>query len=486
MNWIGCCVMFLATGLLVLLAEDVHTQGQNVKAIGQISDPLNYARGVSVSAFPGAEGFGADTPGGRGGKVIKVTNLNPSGPGSLQAACETPGPRIITFEVSGVIFGDITIKEPYVTIGGQTAPGAGITIVGLLRSDLRDWHKQVTTKPNVHDVVVRFLHVRSPVGRGDQGDCIQFSSVDNAVLDHLSLSWAEDETVDLWARSTNITIQWCTLEESSLTGELDHTGQGGGGHFYGLISGGRSNRISVHHNLFAHHENRNPCFGSGPADFRNNVVYNFRAGFVHHGNYIGVPGFNFIGNYYKSGPSTVSFHRNDPHIYPWCFEDKIPYYLRDNFIEGVGLIQDPWAEADKLPAWARYYAKYGVRQKIETPVPLIQTHSPRETYQLVLAGDGCFPRDAVTKRIIEEVKRGTGSWGRHEPKDLMEGLISGKPPVDSDDDAMPDSWEDAHGFDNLTDDSAKMMPSGYTAIEEYLNERAARLIGSGDAPREQP
>jgi pectate lyase len=189
----------------------------------------------ALPAFPGAEGFGAETPGGRGGRVIKVTTLKATGPGSLGEACRAPGPRIVVFEVAGVIRGDIVITQPYITIAGQTAPGAGITIEGLLRSDLRGWNKKVTTQPNVHDVVVRFLRIRSPAGRGDQGDCIQFSSVDNAVLDHLSLSWAEDETVDLWARATNITIQWCTLEESSLTGELDHSGQGGGGHFYGLI-----------------------------------------------------------------------------------------------------------------------------------------------------------------------------------------------------------------------------------------------------------
>jgi len=430
----------------------------------------------ALPGFPGAEGFGAETPGGRGGRVIKVTNLDASGPGSLNAACQTQGPRIVVFEVSGVIRGDIVITEPYITIAGQTAPGAGITIEGLLRSDLKGWHKQVTTRPHVHDVVVRFLRVRSPAGRGEQGDCIQFSSVDNAVLDHLSLSWAEDETVDLWARSTNITIQWCTLEESSLTGELDHTGQGGGGHFYGLIAGGRSNRISIHHCLFAHHENRNPCFGSGPADFRNNVVYDFRAGFVHHGNYIGIPGFNFIGNYYKSGPSTVSFHRNDPHIYPWCFEGKIPYYLHDNFIEGVGTIQDPWAESHRLRAWARYYGKKGTKQEAETPVPPIQTHSPQEAYQLVLSRAGCFPRDAVTKRTIAEVKGETGSFGRHEPKGLLEGLTPGKPPQDSDSDGIPDDWEETHGLDRLKNDSARPMQSGYTAIEKYLNALAAKLL----------
>jgi pectate lyase len=426
-----------------------------------------------LPAFPGAEGFGAMTPGGRGGRVIKVRNLDAEGPGSLQAACETKGPRIVVFDVSGVIRGDVTITEPYITIAGQTAPGAGITIEGMLRSDLREWDRDLTTRPNVHDVVVRFLRVRARPGRGATGDCVQFSSVDQAVLDHLSLSWAEDETIDLYARATNITVQWCTLEESSLTDEP------GGGDYYGLIAGARSNRISIHHNLFAHHRARNPCVGSGPADFRNNVVYNFRDGLVHHGNYRD-PGFNIISNYYKSGPSTVGEWPQDPYIYPWCFEGEIPYYLSGNYIAGVGIVEDPWAEGDRLPAWNSIYGQRGVKQDEPTPVPPVATHSPEHAYDLVLAGAGCFPRDVVTARTIEETRSGTGSWGRREPEDLMAGLRAHMPRVDSDDDGMPDAWENARGLDETRDDSAAVMASGYTALEEYINELADELAPAGE------
>lgn len=426
-----------------------------------------------MPAFPGAEGFGADTPGGRGGRVIKVRNLNAEGPGSLQAACEAKGARIVVFDVSGVIHGDVTITEPYITIAGQTAPGAGITIEGILRTDLEGWNRDVTTRPNVHDVVVRFLRVRALPGRGASGDCVQFSSVDGAVLDHLSLSWAEDETIDLFARATNVTVQWCALEESSETDEP------GGGDHYGLIAGSRSNHISIHHNLFAHHRARNPCVGSGPADIRNNVIYNFRDGFVHHGNYKN-PGFNIVGNYYKSGPSTVSEWPQDPYIYPWAFEGQVPYYLRDNYVEGVGPIQDPWAEADKLPAWKAYYSQHGVKQAAPTLVPPITEHSPEDAYELVLREAGCFPRDAVSRRTIEETRSGTGSWGRHEPDDLMEDLSPGEPPADSDNDGMPDAWEEARGLRPDLDDSARVMPSGYTAIEDYVNELAAALIAAGE------
>ncbi len=413
-----------------------------------------------LPAFPGAEGFGADTPGGRGGAVIKVTNLDANGPGSLQAACQAKGPRIVVFEVSGVIHGDVEITEPYITIAGQTAPGAGITIEGMLRTAYR-----TGDAPRVHDVVVRFLRMRPPPGGGNQGDAVQFSTVDRAILDHLSCSWAEDETIDLFSHATNVTVQWCTIEESSMTEER------GGGHNYGLIAGPRSGNISIHHNLFAHHRRRNPAIGSGPADFRNNVVYNFRDGFSHEGNYRR-PGFNIIGNYYKPGPS-------DPHIFPFCFEDDIPYYLRDNYIEGVGMIQDPWAEADKLYG-LKYYANHGVKQETETPVASVTTSTPFEAYRRVLAEAGCSPRDAVTRRIIRETRDGMGEWGRRDPEDLMEGLIPSEPPRDRDDDGMPDEWELSHGLDAGRDDSARVMPSGYTAIEDYLNERAESLTGENE------
>jgi len=407
-----------------------------------------------LPAFPGAEGFGADTPGGRGGKVIHVTDLNPSGPGSLQSACETPGPRIVVFDVSGVIRGDVVITEPYITIAGQTAAGDGVTINGMLST------AYTMSKP-IHDVIVRFLRVRARPGGGENGDAIQFSVVDRAVLDHISCSWAEDETIDIFSRATNVDIQWCTIEESAIQGHPK------GRHNYGLIAGSNSNNISIHHNLFAHHARRNPAVGSGPADFRNNVVYNFRDGFSHEGNFKD-PGFNIIGNYYKRGPS-------DPDIFPFCFDGKIPYYLRDNYIGGVGMIQDPWAEADKLYG-LRYYADKGVKQETETPVAPVVTNTPQEAYRLVLARAGCFPRDIVTRRDIEEVKAGTGAWGRREPPDLMAGLTVARPPLDSDNDGMPDGWERDHGLDPARDDSGKAMKSGYTVVEDYLNEVAAKLV----------
>src|SRR6185369_14663567 len=120
-----------------------------------------------LKSFPGAEGWGAVSVGGRGGKVIHVTNLNPSGPGSLAEACAAEGPRIVVFDVSGVIRGTIRITKPFITIAGQTAPGAGITIEGMISS--YDF--------GVHDVIIRHLRVRRPRDAGSGGDCLQLGGL---------------------------------------------------------------------------------------------------------------------------------------------------------------------------------------------------------------------------------------------------------------------------------------------------------------------
>src|SRR5262245_6169786 len=158
----------------------------------------------SVPAFPCAEGFGAIARGGRRGRIIKVTNLKSEGPGSLQAACAEQGPRTIVFDVSGVIEGDVIIEHGEVSILGQTAPGAGITIAGSLRSRYRP-------RQPIDDIVIRFLRVRPPNARGAQGDGLQLSENKRVIVDHVSCSWATDETVDIYG-AQDVTIQWCALE----------------------------------------------------------------------------------------------------------------------------------------------------------------------------------------------------------------------------------------------------------------------------------
>jgi pectate lyase len=259
-----------------------------------------------------------------------------------------------------------------------------------------------------------------------------------------------------------VTVQWCTLEESLTTGHPK------GRHNFGLISGPDGTRVSIHHTLFAHHSRRCPAIANGPADVRNNVVYDFRDGFGHE-NKPNDRGYNVVGNYFKRGPS-------DPKIFPFCFQGTVSYYLRDNYIHGVGMVQDPWAEAGKHDG-LRYYAKHGRKAEKEFPVPRVTTHTPAEAYELVLREASGLPRDAVTRRTVEEVRAGTGSWGRKPQKDLLDGLTPGRPARDSDGDGMPDGWETARGLDPKDPaDHTKTMPGGYTAIEEYANELVAKLL----------
>ena len=439
---------------LVCLAF-LWTQGSAVTATAQV-------QADSLPAFPGAQGFGSTTPGGRGGRVIKVTNLNTSGPGSLQAACSAEGPRIVVFDTSGVIPGDVIIDQSRITIAGQTAPGAGITIRGRLLTRYGD--------ETYEDIVVRFLRVRPDPVTGASGDGIQFSKARNCVIDHVSCSWGNDETIDIYY-AHDITIQWCTIEESDKEGHSK-----GIAHNYGMINGPGGGRISLHHTLFAHHRRRCPAIAHGPSDIRNIVVYNFRDGFSHEGHVPNNLGFNIIGNYYKTGPS-------DPNIFPFCFVPNVSYYLRENYFEGrngtyTGMIQDPWAEADSLYG-LRYYADRGggIKAEQEYAVAPVTTHTPQEAYELVLDMAGCFPRDTVSRRTIEEVKSGTGSWGRHDSGDLMTGLAPQAPPLDKDSDGMPDAWERANGL-NPDDgsDCSTIMASGYSTVEEYCNMLAETMI----------
>src|SRR5262245_38927551 len=198
-----------------------------------------------LPAFPGAEGFGAFAKGGRGGRVIVVTSLKSNGPGSLQEACAAEGPRTIVFAVSGVIEGDVVIEHGELTILGQTAPGAGITIAGSLKTRYR-------ARQPIDDLVVRFLRVRSANARGASGDTLQFSENKRVILDHVSAAWGTDETVDIFG-AQDVTIQWCSIEESQTTGHPE------GQHNYGLINGPQGARVSIHHTLFAHHRRRCPA-----------------------------------------------------------------------------------------------------------------------------------------------------------------------------------------------------------------------------------
>lgn len=445
---------------------------------------LAAAQNTELKAFPGAEGWGAACRGGRGGRVIKVTNLNASGPGSLSEACAADGPRIIVFEVSGVIRGNIRITRPYITIAGQTAPGAGITVEGVVSS--YDY--------GVHDIIIRHLRVRPRRDIGSGGDCIQLgglgpkdSGTYNIILDHLSLSWGNDEIIDLY-HAHDVTVQWCTIEES------DDQGHSKGAHNFGLISAAEDNgAVSVHHNLWAHHARRVPCMApyreNAASDFCNNLIYNCRGGYVDdgHGAEAKSP-VNLYQNFYRRGPQTQD------RLYPFALSPHMSYYVRDNFFEDWGYRGHPrhwkWSGPDRAPRWVQFN-NHGRELDAPAETPEIELVDAKAASALILARAGCWPRDRVTKRTVHEVKTKTGAWGRDaplEPTDgwFLEGLTQKQAPKDTDGDALPDVWEKSHNLDvNNPNDATSVVAEGesrndrhmgYSFIEFYINELAENLV----------
>jgi pectate lyase len=423
---------------------------------------------AEVPAFPGAEGFGAVATGGRGGRVIRVTTLRPRGPGSLNAAVQAKGPRIVVFDVSGVIRGNVTITESDLTIAGQTAPGAGITIEGILAT-------KYLIKPPVKNVIIRHVRVRPPRprGRSHGGDCFQITNVDRLMIDHCSCSWANDECVDLCG-SRRLTVQWCTIEES------DPVGHGKGyAHNFGMIIAYGSRDATIHHNLFAHHSKRAPLVGVDVLDHRNNVLYNMSLPFIFHPpknnrRRGGKPWrMNVVGNVFKSGPD-------------------VKWKLKGRTFDGLFWKPpsvEPYVEGNVCTWLGKGKTTYRPKQQVDTPwpAPKVDTQTAREAYELVLKKAGCWPRDAVSKRTVHEVRKGTGSWKRREPAGgLMAGLEPQQPPQDTDRDGLPDDWEVAHKLDCADpDDAAAIVPNGasqndrhagYTYIEFYVNELADRLV----------
>lgn len=419
---------------------------------------LTVLDSIALPAFPGAEGYGATATGGRGGQVIHVTNLASDGQGSFAAACAAQGPRIVVFDTCGIISGDVTIMSGNITIAGETAPGSGITLNGRLWTDY---------EPGIDNIIVRFLRIRPDDLSGSQGDAIQFSLSNRWILDHVSVCWGSDETIDAY-EADSITVQWCTIEASATNaGHPD-----GNLHNYGMINGPDGGPASVHHNLWAHHNHRTPAIANGPSDIRNNVVYNSTTGFVHH-NPTNDAGFNFVGNYYKTGPTKGE-------INPWWFDDEDDppgsYYLHDNYIDDpgelTGVLDNPW-ESD----YSGIYWYGGTRATEPFSVPAVTTQPSQETYETVLNSAGCFPRDTITLQTVSEVQSRTGGWGRHVPDDLFAGLSRDAVPIDTDRDGMSDEWESGRGLDpSSPDDAQDDDGDGYTNIEEYLHECAVRKL----------
>jgi HEAT repeat protein len=442
--------------------------------------------GPALPAFPGAEGFGAVSVGGRGGKVIKVTNLKSDGPGSLQWALDQEGPRVIVFDVSGVIVPPnvskgrryLAIRHSNVTIAGQTAPGAGITINGMFST--RRGRKEKT----LHDVTVRFLRVRPTAAKGSGRNlrALELSNSDRIIIDHVSGSWSKDDCFDLYT-AKNATVQWCSVEESDIWLE-----GGDEPHNFGMITGyGGPRPINVHHTLLAHHRERTPLTGSFPFDFRNNVLYNC-GGMIHlvRSSYAEQHSTNIVGNYAKAGPAGMIGVRiyRPPHtiargsVGPYR-KGRGRFYLAGNYTAWRGGYVEPWRAAKMKNVVAEPLPGY----------PPVTTHTAERAFDMIVAAGGCLPRDAVSKRTVREMLLGGGAWGCHVPDaGLMEGLTPGEPPPDTDKDGMPDAWETAHDLDPKDPaDATGTVPkgaskadrhAGYTWIEYYVNEAADTLVAA--------
>lgn len=407
-----------------------------------------------IPCFPGAEGFGTQTPGGRGGRVIVVTNLNDDGPGSLRAAVSAKGPRMIVFGIGGEIRlkKALRITEPFVTIAGQSAPGKGIC--------LRD----AVVKVETHDVVIRFIRVRIGASLNedyDEQNCIEVTGENayNVVIDHCTFSWSIDEGVGMVSGAHDCTFSWNIVSEA-LRQPFTSTKIGKErSHSMGLILGNYPNRCSVHHNLLANCNSRMPRIQGGTHDFVNNVVYDW--GFLT-GTFSREPNVNFIGNYYKPGPSSQP-------IKPIVDEgeDQGRIYVKGN--------RCPDRPHDDMPEWESITNLDPVKHRAEKPfdtVPLTIT-SADQAYKDVLAYAGCrLPMlDDADKRIIRQAYLGYGvKIDRPEDVGGFPKLPIIYGPPDSDCDGIPDEWERIHGL-NPADpsDSAKLTGDGYTNLEHYLN-----------------
>lgn len=408
-------------------------------------------------AFPGAEGFGKYTSGGRGGKVMVVQHLNDSGAGSLREAIKAKGPRTIVFAVAGTIVleSPLRINHGDITIAGQSAPGDGIALRGY------------PLKINADNVIIRYLRFRMGDENAIEDDAISAIRQKDIIIDHCSFSWGTDEAASFYDNE-NFTLQWSIISES-----LNESVHSKGEHGYGGIWGGKG--ASFHHNLLAHHKSRTPRFNGARThkepekeivDFRNNVIYNWQANSA----YAGESGqYNIVNNYYKPGPATQKSKRSRI-VNPW--EPYGKFYVSGNYMHGnekvtqnnrLGVICD----SKSLPL-------------VDQPIPVIEveTKTAADAYEAVLASAGAsFHRDAVDDRIVKEVRAGEATFGSgiiDSQADVggWPELKGGKSPLDSDGDGIPDFWEKKHGLDphDPTDNVAYSLDKTYTNIEIYLNQ----------------
>jgi len=464
---------------------------------------------AKVPAFPGAEGGGKFSFGGRGGKVFVVTNLADHGPGTLREACEAAGPRIVLFNVAGIIHLEmpVFIEAPYLTIDGHTAPGDGICIAdnGLV--------------DNAHDIVIRYVRFR----RGNKDifnrHGVHYGNpVGNIILDHISASWGQDQNLDTYRHmyqptnggpalklpSVNVTIQWCITSEALNTYN----------HAFGGDWGGRN--TGFHHNLFACNTGRNPSIAmTYDFNFVNNVLFNWRHRTVDGGGDESL--YNIINNYYKPGPAVnpgpVAYRILLPSA-TQTKQDPAPRfgkaYVAGNIVEGNEKVSaDNWAGGVQFadggskddPTTTTNDAVRNLMAQVRVdkpfPMPPMIITSAKEAYNAALKGAGATlpKRDAVDERVVGEVKTGkVWSEGKEFTPPPMKGLAKnnvgkagngiitdisqvggypeykGEPIKDLGVDGIQLSWKKKYSLDvNAVSLAQKdLQGDGYTVMDKYL------------------
>lgn len=437
-----------------------------VMAAFSLSGRNHFALGNDVLAFPGAEGYGRFSKGGRGGDVYHVVNLNDAGPGSLRHGISSAnGPRTIVFDVSGTIElkSPLQIEKSFLTIAGQTAPGDGICLKDQTFKIRRASH-----------IIVRYLRMRL----GDENkkrsagiDAMTTNDIDHVIFDHLSTSWGIDALHDL-RRGGNFTLQWSIYAEA-LHDSLHEKGP------HAMLSSFREATagLTIHHNLMASSRERHPTLGGGARskgdaliDFRNNVIYNL-AGATNLANCR----INFINNYYRPGPNASN---RLPIATKIDVDDVTRVFLAGNVFEGNPALTANNYQAIDFDHWTNGNYRRTTLAKIRENAEFEEggarpvTQSAEQALELVLAHAGAsLRRDAADVRLVKGVRdrshrminsqREVGGWPT---------LASKPAPIDSDGDGIPDDWERANGLNPKDPNDAKRLAAdGFTHLEKYLN-----------------
>lgn len=458
----------LLTGIsLVVLAFWWSCSPQSSQTISVApSEEPTANPGSSLPIIPSGVGFGMGTPAGSGpgrvgGAILHVTTLADDGPGSLREALLAKGPRIVVFDVSGYIRlkTNIQIKEPYLTITGQTAPSPGITLKGA--------GLEIST----HDVLVQ--HIRIRVGDGKVGPnplnrwAVMLTNkpekenaVYNVVVNHVSASWAVDETFGTWFRGIHdIAVTNCILSEG-----LWHSLNPDGTHSTGFLVGYGTHRLSVIGNLFAHNDQRNMfVHGDTSTLFVNNLIYNWygagpRGGASVYGTKKGPIDASIVGNAYNRGRNTRPGNKSIPILVKKRTVKGSQFYLKDN--KDLKTSGDPWASSI-------IEARYNILAEVPpVRIPSLVIKKSEDVKNWILPNAGARPadRDKVDLRIINDVKNGTGRIIDSQEE------VGGWPP-------LAENVRGVNGYPklNIPSNPNKIQSSGYTKLEEWLHELTAEV-----------